>query len=349
MHRFTVDYNKDETNPRSRLHRGYFIHQAPRIMPLCRLLGHKAMVDGYDRQYGDRERVRWVVCDRCGVRPEPQGFLDADEWNLGQQYTGPMTDTTPPPPSTTLIKQLARKQLPMPRPKTPGPWPARPTGAFGAELVIGKSSTIGFGLKVGNAGSEHVLAAHIGLGPLGALFIHTERFGQGIQRRLNPTGYDSREVDLAFHHGKAWWTIWGRRDEHSTSDPKWMRGNININPAHYLLGPSSGETIQETETAPTTVRMPDGATYDVTVKLEKWQHGRPRGRKTTHWALNWSSTSGIPTRNHSWKGDNTLGGYGPFPDAYAGSPHWVELASAQIAADCMKDRARYGYRAPEAA
>lgn len=348
MHTHTVDYDKDRPDPKVLLNRGYFAHGLPRLMPLCRAFGHKPVVDGYDSKYGDKERVRWVACSRCGVRPEPQGFLDPDDWQIGHRYAGRFTATTPPAPSTTLVKQLARKQMPIPRPKVPGPWPARPEGSLGAQLVIGRSRSVGVGFKVGNAGSEQPLAAHIGLGRLGALYVHTERHGRGIQRLLNPTGFESRETGVSFHNGRVWWNVWAPRDEHKASDPKWMRGNANINPAHYLLGPRKGEVIDRTDKEPATVHMPDGTTYDVTVQLEKWQRGRPRGKKTIHWTLCWDCGPGIPVRNHDWKGDEYFGGSFPFPAATAGTHQWVQAAAALIAEHCAADRARYNYRAPAA-
>lgn len=345
MYVHTVDYDKDRPDPKVLLHRGYFANGLPRLMPLCRAFGHKPVVDGYDSKYGDRDRARWIACDRCGVRPDPQGFLDPDEWDVGQPCTGPFSPGQPMSP--TVRKQLLRTGNDAGI-RQPGAWPTRPEGAIGAELVIGRSRSIGIGFKVGNAGSEQPLAAHIGLGRLGALYVHTERHGRGIQRRLNPTGFESRETEIDFHHGRVWWNVWAPRDEHKASDPKWMRGNANINPAHYLLGPRKGEIIDRTDKEPTTVHMPDGTTYDVTVQLEKWQRGRPRGKKTIHWTLTWDCGPGIPVRNHDWKGDEYFGGNMPFPTATAGAHQWVQAAAALIAEHCAADRARYNYRAPAA-
>ncbi|MGI5159361.1 hypothetical protein [Microbispora sp. CA-102843] len=53
------------------------------------------------------------------------------------------------------------------------------------------------GFEVGNCASEHMLEAHLRLGRLLSVYLHTKRFGTWVQRRLNPTGYDSREVRLA--------------------------------------------------------------------------------------------------------------------------------------------------------
>lgn len=127
-----------------------------------------------------------------------------------------------------------------------------------------------------------------------------------------------------------------------------MSGSVSINPAHYLLGPRTGEMVEQTEKTPTVVRMPGGATYDVTVRLEKWQRGRPRGRKRAAWTLVWDCPAGIPVRNHAWKGDDTYGGGFPVSAAVAESDQWAETAAALIAEHCVEDRARYDYRAPAA-
>jgi len=94
-HRFTVDYRKrDGERPGTLLNRGYFLTGLPRLILLCRLLGHRPVVDG-TTGYRDRPGHRWVCCDRCGVRPDPQGQLDPDRWNIGDRYTGPFDRTRP--------------------------------------------------------------------------------------------------------------------------------------------------------------------------------------------------------------------------------------------------------------
>lgn len=348
MHRFTIDRAKDRPDPRVLLHRSFYLSDLPRLMLACRVLGHRPVVDGYDSKYGPEEHrhSRWVVCDRCGVRPEPQGHLDPDEWSVGQPYTGPTA--TARRLSPIVVKQLARKGI-TPRLQTePGPWPARPEGSLGAELVIGRSHTIGADIKVGNPGSEHVLAGHIGLGPLGALFVHSERFGTWVQRRLNPTGYQSREIGFRVYHGRLSWDLWAKRDERSASDPKWMHGSFPIDPRHHLLGPRRNHKISETEKVPAVVRMPEGDTHDVTVRLEKWETRRTRGRATTHWLAQWDCKAGIPVRNHDWKGDETFSCSWHIEGVTPDNPRWPHIIAAKAAEQCSRDRARYGYRPPVA-
>lgn len=349
MHTFTIDRSKDRPDPRVLLHRGYYASDLPRLMPLCRLLGHKPVIDGYDSKYGREEerRKRWVCCDRCGVRPEPQGDLDPDEWPLGTPYTGPRNGRLLSPET---VRQLQKRGMTRyPYPKNPGPWPTSPTGGLAAELVIGRSQSIGADFKVGNPGSENVLAAHVGLGPVGALYLSSERFGTWLQRRLNNEGYESRETGFSIHHGRLWWELWARRDEHRSTDPKWMRGSLEIDPRHHLLGPVKNRKVSETERVPVTVYMPEGDTHPVLVHLEQWETRRTRGRARTYWMAQWDSKNGIPVRNHDWKGDETYscawGIEGVTPD----NPRWPYILAAKAAEQCTRDRARYGYRAPEAA
>jgi hypothetical protein len=345
VHRFTIDRAKDRPDPRVLLHRSYYAHDVPRMMAVCRLLGHKPVIDGYDSKHSD-DRARWVTCDRCGVRPEPQGRLDPDQWNLGQPYAGPYNGQHLP---GQAAYQLAKRGI-VPKPSAkPGPWPAHPTGALGAELIVGRALTTGIGIKVGNPGSEQVLSARLALGPIGALYMHTEHFGQWIQRRLNPDSYESREIDVSVHDGRIWWKVWARRNEHRASDPKWMNGNVAIDPRDYLLGPQKNRKVSETEEVPAVVRMPEGDSYDVLVHLEKWETRRTRGRARTFWRAEWERKEGIPVRNHSWKGDEYYSSSWAIEGVTPDNPRWPNIIAAAAAEHCSRDRARYNYRAPEAA
>lgn len=347
MHFFIIDRAKDRPDPRVLLHRSYYANSMPRLMLLCRLLGHKPVVDGYDSQYGpeERRRAQWVCCDRCGVRPDPQGHLDPDTWRLGQPYTGPAS--TARRMSPTVVRQLARRGVTPTASTEPGPWPAQPEGGLGAELVIGRSPSLGFDIKVGNSGSENVLAGHIGLGPLGALYVHTERYGTWLQRRLNPVGYESREIGFDIHHGCLYWKVWARRDEHRASDPKWMSGSASVDPRDYFLGAARNHKVSETDKVPAVVHMPEGDTHQVTVHLEQWETRRPRGRATPYWRAQWDCTAGIPVRNHDWKGDETYSCSWQIKGVTPDNPRWPHVLAAAAAEQCSRDRARYGYRAPD--
>ncbi|WP_399559411.1 hypothetical protein [Streptomyces chartreusis] len=330
----------EDRQPSLLVSRTFWFSDVPRLIPVCRMVGHKPVVDGTDTP------CRWVACDRCGIRANPQGNLDPALWDIGQPYTGPFNPAEPLSP--IVRKQLARKGIKPARASEPGPIPAHPVGTVGGEVHIGKSKwrTVGIDFKVGNCGSEQVLAASLRLGPLGSLYLHTEDHGRWLQRRLNPTGYQSRETGLSYYRGRLSWQVWARRDEHRASDPKWMSGSVPIDPRHYLYGPRKNRMLFQTEKVPAVVRMPEGDTHDVLVHLEKWETRRTRGRARTYWMAQWDCKKGIPVRNHDWKGDETFSSAWTIQGVTPDNPRWPLIIAAAAAEDCSRDRARYNYRAP---
>lgn len=305
MHAHTVDYLKRDGRRRGELvSRGFWLHGLPRLMPLCRLLGHKPVVDGTnpptwigpEREAGRAHR--WVCCDRCGVRGQPQGHLDPEVWAIGDRYVGPWLDKTV---SSDLEAKLASRNTERGF-NPPGPIDHRPKGVIGAQLVIGSQyGGVGWELKVGNGGSEHTLAAQANLGPLGALYLHTERFGTGIQRRLNPTGYESRLIGVRWSDGRLEWRLWSKRDSGSRhgpdAEPWWMRGEIDLRVRDRLWGPKRYEyaVVLDGQVA-RIVRMPEDD-YLVQLKLQRCVCGRRRGRKRYSWHAEWNALGqGIPTR-----------------------------------------------------
>ncbi|MFD9004480.1 hypothetical protein ACFV0T_26565 [Streptomyces sp. NPDC059582] len=335
----SIDRNSgDDHQPSVLVSRTFWASDVPRLIPLCRLIGHKPVIDGTDTP------CRWVACDRCGLRANPQGNLDPTQWDIGQPYTGPLTPTKPL--SRIVRKQLARRGI-TPDQSQPGPFAKQPTGTVGGDICIGKSKwrTVGIDFKVGNCGSEQVLAASLRLGLLGSLYLHTEDHGRWLQRRLNPTGYQSRETGLSYYQGRISWQVWARRDEHRASDPKWMSGSVAIDPRDYLLGPVTNEKVDSTGDVPAVIRMPEGDNHDVTVRLEKWQTRRRRGRATTFWRAEWNSKPGIPVRNHSWKGDEYFSSSFVIEGITPDNPRWPQVVCGAAVEHLCRDRARYGYRA----
>lgn len=348
MHRFSVDYSKDRPDPRVLMNRGFFLSGLPRLILTCRTFGHRPVVDGYDSMYGPQEqrRARWITCDRCGIRPEPQGHLDPEEWDLGQHYTGPFNPTQPLSPA--VRKQLIRRGHDAGI-RQPGAWPANPDSAIGAQVIIGRSSFLSARIKVGSRSSEQCLAVNLSLGPLGAIYLHAEDHGRFLQRRLNGNkdlATESREIGIDFDHGRLSWTLWANRDTWSKDDPKWMRGSIPVDPRHHLLGPRKNCKVSETDKVPAVVRMPEGDSYDVTVHLEQWETRRTRGRARTFWRAEWACKKGIPVRNHDWKGDETYSCSWQIEGVTPDNPRWPHVVAAAAAEQCSRGRARYGYRAP---
>ncbi|WP_435610059.1 hypothetical protein [Streptomyces sp. C10-9-1] len=343
MHRFTVNYrDRDGRRRGTLLNRGYFLTGLPRPLLLCRLLGHTPVVDGTTGFRADDPGSRWVCCDRCGTRPNPQGHLDPSRWDIGDRYTGPWNDSPPPPPTRADIETAARiGRLPRPR-EHPGPWPPCREGALGAQLILGTSfSGWSLGLKLGNQGSEHTLAAHIRLHPLGALYLHTERFGTWLQRRFNPTGYHSRVIELDLSLGELRWKLWARRDERSTSDPWWMHGRIPLDPRDRLLGRRRYDYEDIGTPVTATVRMPHGDDHDVTLKLQRCTDGRNK-RRFHSWTADWTCNGGIPTKPHSRGG--VWGSAVEVPAQAVTDGTWPTEATARIALQLTGDRTRHGYQ-----
>jgi hypothetical protein len=331
MHRFTVDYQRDKLNPRG-FHKGFFLHGVPRLTPLCRLFGHRPVIDGTEGFRG-QPGSRWVCCDRCGVRPEPQGSLDAD-LAIGQPYTGAYTGA--------LVMGDSGKPGPVGR--DPGPWPEHPTGAVGAEVAVGAiHGGASFEVKVGNAGSEHTLAAHVHLGRALWLSVNTQWHGTWLQRRLNPTGYESKVTGLSLSDGLLSWRLWARRNGSSSQDPKWMQGYVRIDLRDKILGPARYSYENQGDPTPATVRMPHGDDHTVMLQLQRRTFGRERGRKTYGWTVDCDAPGGIPTKRN---GRGRITGLGvDVTDAAAREGTWAAEAAAKLAVRLTADRTRYGWRA----
>lgn len=322
MRWYSIDNRKRDSSERrgTLINRSFWLHGVPRVMPLCRLVGHKPIVDGTSTP------ARWVCCDRCGVRRSPQGGLDPDRWNIGDRF-------------------VDQDEYGL-RERAPGPWPATPKGEIGGQLVVGKSySGISAEVKIGNAGSEHTLAAHLKVSPFGALYLHTEGFGTWLQRRLNPVGYESRVIGISIHHGRAHWDLWAKRDSWSRTDPKWQQGSFRIDPRDILLGPARNSYEDIGEKVTTVVRMPHGDDHQVELQLQRCTHGRKHGHKQLSWSVDWTSRQGIPVRfDDGWKGGNIYGSGVKVSDAAVQAESWPYAAAAAIAEQMMRDRVRYGFR-----
>lgn len=320
----SIDYSPHRPDRHTLINRGYFIHGLPRLILACRLRGHRPVVDGYNSEYGAKERSRWVTCDRCGIRPYPQGHLDPDQWNLGHKYTGPFNPTQPMSP--TVRKQLIRRGHDASI-RLPGAWPDKPTSGVGAQFVLGRTYGTSIDIKVGNPSSEQCLAAHISLGPVGALYVHAEDHARWIQRRLNGRDGESRETGLRLQSGRIEWRIWAPRNHSKASDPRWMRGAVNIDPRHYLFGPRTSTLVQHGDKTSATIHLPDGTSHEVTLRLEELTYGRKRQKKTTEWRVDWSTVgAGIPIRfDRNVQGSDVV-----VSAAVAGSDQWVQEACTAI-------------------
>jgi hypothetical protein len=327
----SADYRKDRDLGRGNLlNRGFWFY-LPRPLATCGLLGHKPVVDGTEG-FNGRTGHRWVCCDRCGIRPEPQGALDPAVWNVGDQ-----------------IDLAVRGGVASGIQRRPGPWPSRPEGTIGGQLIIGGHVTAGVSVKVGNAGSEHVLAARACVPYLGGLYLHTERFGQWLQRRLNPVGYESKVISVDVHNGQMWWQVWANPDEHHRDTPRWRDGSARLDPRDIAWG-EKRYTYEGHAAGPriVPVTMPDGDSYDVTMTLQRQSFGRPGRRQRLSWTVKCSHREGIPYRHHDWK-DGLCGWSVPVSDEAAQRGTWQREAAAASAAKVAGMRIRYGWKPPVAA
>lgn len=314
LHAYSVNY-REQGDGSARINRGFWISELPRMMLACRLRGHKPVVDGTEGT-PFRAGYRWVCCDRCGLRTRPQLELNADRWNIGDPY-----------------------------PAVPADQWADARGTIGGQLLLGHRwpGTLALSFKVGNCGSEHMLAAHISLGPIGALYLHTEGFGTGIQRRLNPIGYYSRVTELGIADGLLYWRLWAERDRWSAETPRWRDGHVRVGVRDVLFGPVR-YSYESTAEAAGTVRMPDGDTHTVALTLKRQLRKRARLRGTTLWKVEWSCRPGIPA---DLKGSVT-GSAVAVSDEAVERGRWVQESCVAIAASISSMRTSRGW-APTAA
>jgi len=182
-----------------------------------------------------------------------------------------------------------------------------------------------------------------------------------------------RNISLRVYSGQLWWELWHdddgghdrwHRDKcDSRRKPKiwpwsryrdkhrsWMclrEGNIDLNPLTVLWGARyyHYETIDEQHIWVHIDEFP-GDRYHVRFKLQKQTRYREHGPK---WAerktdegptVDWWHTPGIPTQNHSWKGDNTLGSGFSISD----TTNWEAAAVETLIKWVKEERVKRNYR-----
>jgi hypothetical protein len=355
VHTQIVNYQaRERRRPRSRfVNVGFFVHQVPRLTVRCTLFGHRPVVDGTDPTpsaavYIGR-RNRWVVCDRCGQRPDPQGSLDPQRWNIGDRYTGGYTN---PVGRHELIRLKDREHY------LPGPFndPDNSRGTLSGQLIVGRSvyGPVGFELKVGSGASEQPLAASLSLGWFGALSLATTGHGRGVQRRLNPDRdktYLSKVIKVDVWRGRLAWRLWAARDKTcgETGLPWWRDGELNLRIGDRLFGRREWDhTDVPGGVASRLVRMPE-ADYLVQLKLRQVTVGRAggpfgtgRARRRLPYEVSWSVLGkGIPTEG-PLRG-RIFGADVKVSDAAVEAGTWPAAAAAAIATDVADWRTRKGW------
>jgi hypothetical protein len=310
--------------PRVLADRSFWLH-VRRPLVTCALRGHKPVVDG-TAGIGRLPGLRWVCCDRCGTRPQPQGRLDAELYEIGEPWPGEPRGGAGQAPGAV--------------------WP-RHDGVIGGELIIGRCLNIGAAVKVGSAASDHMLAGHLTMGRIGGLYLHAERFGTWLQRRLNRGGCESRVTQVYLFERRLWWQVWQPSDSWTMGTPRWRNGNVMVNPADLLWGEKRYTYRDASEWTETMVAVSPGESYPVRMKLQREHHGRRGRRQAVRWVVACESPgAGIPHRDKP--GREGLNGWAvPVPDEDVDAGLWREAAVAATMVKIAGLRAQYGYQTAE--
>jgi hypothetical protein len=202
---------------------------------------------------------------------------------------------------------------------------------------------LGVRLHVGGLGSETPFDAHLDLGAVAAYW----SIG-GIGHRLAEWlgGGQRRDLSLRVHDGKLWWEVWRDTDHWGAGTPRWRSGHVSIRPFDYLHdGEPKYSYADHGEPRSVTLGMPEGR-YDVTFQLQRQVRRRPGGPiMEAKWIASWKSESGIPVRNHEWKGDCIYASAVALPDDID-LINWVPAALGELMVSIMADRDRHDYRPP---
>lgn len=268
--------------------RTVFVHRLPRPVLRCRLHGHSPVVAGFDATYGG-ERVRWVECARCGVRPAGQGTLHPDDWPVGRPYTGPWVTAAEREQLTAElahvrlddVERMVDERHPASRPALP--WPS-PTFDAHVEAHVRRPSFSALSyqsvqLRIGGDSNENTIKAHLVLG-VAAVYVSFGSLSKGLWRWTgNPIGdtwRPPRTFQLARAGGRIYWQLGNpRAHSHNSGDPRRWWGSLPV--GDKLLGKATGVTEVLAVEQGVPIPMPERA-YTATVQLERFTRRRPRGR-----------------------------------------------------------------------
>lgn len=207
--------------------------------------------------------------------------------------------------------------------------------------------------------SEGRIVSSIGFAPF-AFWFSVENYD--LVKRIAPqrtfahgTMSESREVRVAFHDAKVWWTFWMDPDSWKSSDPWYRRGSFDV--AAFLFGEQ--RVIKEVARGPewVAIPMPEGV-YAAKSTIERYTYSRPR------WPAKHKTMASVtmdPREDKSFKpipvpgkGENS---YDLDEDAIYSTSAMVddnathEDAIAEVVRSVLKSRRRYGGKnwRPEAA
>lgn len=328
----SVNYRKDRPGApeQALVSTGFWFRDLPRLTWRCWLWGHKPVVDGVGNPDVPHSGyvARWVACDRCGLRPEPQGNLPHDE-RVGEPYEG-FQLTTP----DVKLGEMG--------PHAPGPFPKNRGEIGGQVVVLGGLKGASINFTVGCPGSEYDMSGHITLGRFFSLYLHTQGFGRWLQRRFNNVGYHCRVTGIRVHDKTFWWDIWRRDGMWSRSDPGWMSGHRNLDPRVWYWGEQRYWFEKIGKPLASVLSMPE-EDYPVNLQLQQVERGRERGRrKHDHWAVDVRVVGvGVPTEPH---GHGQITGFGvKVSEDAVNQDMWETEALAQAQLRMTQDRVRRRY------
>lgn len=222
---------------------------------------------------------------------------------------------------------------------------------FGARLeAILRKPTPELSLRfhVGNEASETPWDGHVLLAGSG-IFWGLEN-GQKLAARLTRCAkhrWEGRDLSLRMHDGRVYVHVWTHPGTWERGEfAKWRERSWRTNPLDVLYGPKRYRYI-DMGVAELDIDLPEGA-YPVTATLQQQLYGRPRGkRQVESWVVDVNARQGVPNRvdQSGWKGDRVYGFAVPLAQALE---DWSVDAKAAIAAQILNDRARSGFRRPDA-
>ena len=217
------------------------------------------------------------------------------------------------------------------------------------EVVVPRRIRDGsLGLGVRFDATEDDLVLHVAAGPELYVSLHPgDRFwrmlGLDYTSRQQHPDRDvqvfggERDIGLRVFDGAVWWDVWSMDGCGRSSDPKWMRGNLDL--GDLVLGRQeySKTVLEEHEVD---IPMPEG-TYRWKLALVERRWTRPRGPTKVAACFEAECLDGehIPepgkgTTSYNCGADATFG--------VSGTAETVEEAIGKIVAGALRDRRKYG-------
>lgn len=242
------------------------------------------------------------------------------------------------------------------------------------EMTFYKKS-LSFRLHFGNRGSETPFDGHICI-PF--LQVYWGMDFKGLGRICEVVGFGKkRDLSLAVHSGKLWWKVWfdddmGYDRYHNCDNRRtmwwwpfsWYRekyrswsclrdGNIDLNPISAIWGGRYYE-YEDVDTVAVWVKIDQFMLDEYWVQLtlqnttQRRRHGFwPFNRVTERGqSVKWWCEKGIPTRNHDWKGDETISSSVRLDPEYA-PEDWAVTATYALVEQIKDTRKRYNYQPPQ--